>query len=445
MLPEVVLLEIFDFYVDKAQAWRTLVHVCQKWRVVVFGSPRRLDLLLHCNARTPVREILDVWPPLPIVIRHSYEKWGDDNIVAALEHNNRIYELALWRISSSQFENVLAAMQQPFPKLTDMLLRLADETAPVVPDSFLGGFAPRLESLYLDHIPFPGLPKLFVSSNHLLHLTLWRIPHSGYFSPEEMVTSLSVLTKLGRLAIGFESPRSRPVRENQRSPPPTRILLPVLTQLSFKGSSEYLDNLVAQIDAPLLNYSDMTFFHQLTFDTPQLTQFISRIRKFKANDEAHVAFSRSYVSITLSEPLYGMLELKISCQQSDWQLSSLTQVCNSSFLQTLTPTVERLYIRSGFPLPHWQDDIEHSQWLEFLHPFTAVKDLHISPTFLPHIVPALQVLVGERAIEVLPALRTLFLDEPLASRPVEEIIGQFVAARWLASHPIAVSYQGFEE
>jgi hypothetical protein len=445
ILPDVVLLEIFDSHVDKGQAWHTLVHVCRKWRNVVFGSPRRLDLRLQCNARTPVREMLDVWPPLPIVIGHSYEKWGDDNIIAALEHNNRISELALWHISSSQFEKVLAAMQQPFPALTDLLLRLADETAPVVPDLFLGGFAPGLQSLYLDHIPFPGLPKLLLSANHLVQLTLWSIPHSGYFSPEAMVTGLSVLTRLERLAIGFESPRSRPVLENRRPPPPTRILLPVLTQLWFKGSSEYLENLVGQIDAPLLNYSQMTFFHQLMFDTPQLAQFIGRIPKFKANVEACVTFSHSYVLITLPQPLDGTLDLKISCQQADWQLSSLAQVCSSSPLQTLIPTVERLYISSGFPLPHWQDDIEHSQWLELLHPFTAVKDLHISPTFLPRIVPALQELVGERVTEVLPALRTLFLDEPLASRPVQEIIEQFVAARQLASHPIAVSRRESED
>jgi hypothetical protein len=33
------------------QAWHTLVHVCRKWRTVVLGSPRRLDLrLLYFSA-----------------------------------------------------------------------------------------------------------------------------------------------------------------------------------------------------------------------------------------------------------------------------------------------------------------------------------------------------------------------------------------------------------
>jgi hypothetical protein len=70
MLPDVALLRIFDFYVDEAERiedWHTLVHVCLDWRYLVFQSPRRLGLQLHCTCTTPVRERLDVWPPLPII------------------------------------------------------------------------------------------------------------------------------------------------------------------------------------------------------------------------------------------------------------------------------------------------------------------------------------------------------------------------------------------
>ena len=45
------LLAIFDFYVDEDQeekqsieAWQTLVHVCRRWRSIIFASPRRLNL-----------------------------------------------------------------------------------------------------------------------------------------------------------------------------------------------------------------------------------------------------------------------------------------------------------------------------------------------------------------------------------------------------------------
>jgi hypothetical protein len=252
-----------------------------------------------------------------------------------------------------------------------------------------------------------------------------------------MATGLSVLTRLDRLEIVFKSPRSHPDPTSQRPPPSTRTLLPVLTRLRFCGAGEYLEDFVALIDAPLLDNLEITFFHRLIFDTPQLTQFIRRTPKFKAHDEARMIFSDWFVWVTIPQSSDGLLELAISCRRSDWQLSSLTQVCSSSFPQAFIPAVEHLYILEvGFC--DWQDDVENSQWLELLRPFTAVKYLYLSRRFVRRIAPALQELVGERVTEVLPALQTLFLEETHSSGPVQGI-GQFVAARQLSSHPIAVS------
>ena len=452
-LPDVALLKIFHFYVDEEwmdhedeerwqiEAWYTLVHVCRKWRIVVFGSPHRLGLRLRCSTSTPVRETLGVWPLLPIVVMgEDKEKWGMVNIIAAVEHKDRICELELSSVPSSQMETVFASMQQPLLALTRLSLHpKPGETAAVVPASFLGGSAPHLQKLWLTSISFPGLTKLLLSATHLVNLELRNIPQSGYILPEAMATSLSVMTRLETLGIGFESPRSRPDNKSRRPPPLRRILLPVLAVLTFKGVDKYLEDLVARIDAPRLANVFITFFHQLIFDTPQLSQFISRTPKLKAHDEARVVFSEGHVSVTLQQTFGGRLQLGISCRQSDWQLSSLAQVCSSSFPPALISAVEHLYIQSGFLGMHWQDDIENSQWMELLHSFTAVKGLYIYQYFAPLIAPALQELVGEGVTEVLPALRTLFLDKTLPSRPVQEGIGQFVAARQLAGHPITVS------
>jgi hypothetical protein len=102
--------------------------------------------------------------------------------------------------------------------------------------------------------------------------------------------------------------------------------------------------------------------------------------------------------------------------------------------------VEHLYILEKSNRPDWQDDIENSQWLEVLHPFDTVKNLYISREFTPRIAPVLKEFVGETVTEVFPALRTLFLEEPSPSGPVQEAIEQFIAARQLASRPIAVSH-----
>ena len=50
------------------EAWFTLVDVCQRWRILVFGSPRRLNLRLLCTIDRPVKRVPDVWPTLPIVV-----------------------------------------------------------------------------------------------------------------------------------------------------------------------------------------------------------------------------------------------------------------------------------------------------------------------------------------------------------------------------------------
>jgi hypothetical protein len=102
--------------------------------------------------------------------------------------------------------------------------------------------------------------------------------------------------------------------------------------------------------------------------------------------------------------------------------------------------VKQLYIQNRSPPPRWQGDIDNNLWLEVLHPFIAVKILYISYAFVQRIADALQMLVGESVTEVLPALQTLFLDElgPLASGSVPENIVQFVAARQLVGHSIAV-------
>jgi hypothetical protein len=67
----------------------------------------------------------------------------------------------------------------------------------------------------------------------------------------------------------------------KRPPPLTRSVLSALTDFRFKGVSEYLEDLVARIDAPLLRELYITLFNQIVFDTPQFVQFISRTPELK--------------------------------------------------------------------------------------------------------------------------------------------------------------------
>ena len=446
------MLEVFDFYLEEdldeaffkfeIEVWQTLVHVCRRWRSIVFGSPRRLELRLVCGAETPARDTLDVWPSLPLIIRDDIlpTEYVDD-IIAALKRSDRVVKIDLFNTDGLELENVLAAMQVPFLELTYLRLHSFEGMVSVLPDSFLGGSAPRLEYLWLERIPFPGLSKLLLSATHLVTLRLENIPHSGYISPEVMVTTLSTLTSLEYLSLAFESPLSRPDWENRRLPPPTRSVLPVLTTFEFKGVCEYLEDVVTRIDSPRLNKLYITMFNQIVFDTPQFIQFITRSQMLDTLEKALIVFEDDNARVKLSPQTTGKdeeIQLMIPCRKLDWQVSSMEQVC-ALCLPSLS-TLEDLYVydepRSP---PGWRDNIENTLWLELLQPFTGVKNLYLSEKFASHIIPALQELTGSGTTEVLPTLQNIFLEELQPSRTVQAGIQQFAAMRRVTSHPIAVS------
>ena len=456
-LPDDVLLAIFDFCVDrdmaqdllprsepkkkKIEAWWSLVHVCRRWRSLVFGSSRRLNLRLVCTAKTPARDTLDACPVLPLFIRcyGDYPPERVDNIVAVLKHSDRVCQIILKGIPSFYLKNVSAMMQEPFPELTRLRLESLGKMDPVLPDSFLGGSAPRLQSFGLNRISFPGLPKLLLSTTHLVDLHLFDIPHSGYFSPEATVTCLSRLTNLEKLSLGFRSPQSYPDPESRRPPPMTRSVLPLLTTFWFKGVNEFLEDVVAHIDTPQLNSLYIIIFNQVVFDTVQFTQFTSRTPTLNALEIAHFSFGYQAASVKLSSqtPGYGKLNLEIPCRELDWQVSSLEQMCTSS----VPPfsTLEDIYIyEDTFWHAHWKDNIEDTLWLELLQPFTAVKSLYLSWAFAPCISLALQDLVEERITEVLPNLENIFLEGMSRRGSIQKGIGQFVAARQVTDHPITL-------
>jgi hypothetical protein len=66
------------------------------------------------------------------------------------------------------------------------------------------------------------------------------IPHSGYISPEAMVTYISALIRLEELALDFESPGSLTVWECRRLFPHTRTLFPALRIFEFQWGERIL-------------------------------------------------------------------------------------------------------------------------------------------------------------------------------------------------------------
>ena len=459
-LSDDVLLEIFDLYQAEDEdtnpwhdpgsewrgrrsydAWYTLAHVCQRWRYVVFESPRRLNLRLHCTRRR-VREMVGVWPALPIVIWDTENfRSDDDNIIAALHHRDRVCEIKLGYLTRFKSKKLVPLMQESFPALTKLQIQspLGDEL--VLPDSFLGGSAPHLRFLCLSSISFPAFPNLLLSASNLVYLYLDGTP-SGYISPK-MVAALSALNKLEVMYIHFNYAVSDSDLEDLAPPPLTRSILPALNRLELRGDGKYLDGFVAWIDVPSINHLQIEFTNRPIFagDFFHLPQFIGRVEKFHSFDYANFDLSTHAVDVHLSPQIWvdgsprQALNLKFLCDFDGPlpSLADLVEVCNSLLplsniesFSLFAPDLS-LDLRSGF-------NAEDPRWLEILRQFPAAKNLYLgSMVFVPGVAFGLKQVIEEGMTDVLPAIQKLSLFKSLSAGPVREAIEQFVTARGLSA------------
>jgi hypothetical protein len=417
----------------------------------VFQSPLRLHLQLVCNVSTPVKKTLDVWPcGLPIVIGDVIPRRrlpvSGANIIAALEHHDRVSEIYL-TTTSTLLKRLYKVMKKPYPVLTNLQLQ-ARKLAPVVPNTFLGRSAPRLKHLSLSGIPFPALPKLLPFCHNLVEVDLRDIPNTGYISPEAMATALSTLPKLKFVCIAFESSASRPDPRNRPPSLLTRAVLPVLTRLEFRGASEYFEDLVARIDTPTIIYVDTWFSNQLDFDIPHFLQFIGRTQIPRSFEEAKLSFAIKAAGIDFGgKGFRHTLSISISSHALDWQVACLAQICAK--ISPVLSNVERLLIdliatnhshygstKTNAVFSEWEDYVDNPQWLEIFHAFSALQHMHISPGLGEIIASALQELTGERVMDALPMLRHLYL--PPLSASMQQAIEPFISSRQRSNHPVTV-------
>ena len=114
-----------------------------KHRTWVTTSPGSADFLLSENTSEGQIGSLATFPIVLTI--DSHRRLSEDNILATLEHHDRVCQIEIWNIPRSLWDKALPLMQKPFPILSDLSLRYTDHRmASVIPDSFLGGSAPRL-------------------------------------------------------------------------------------------------------------------------------------------------------------------------------------------------------------------------------------------------------------------------------------------------------------
>ena len=254
--------------------WHRLAHVCRTWRHILFATSRHLHLEHVCTPRTQLKKILGYLQAFPIVV--SFDYFGDsneDNLIAALQYRDRVQVVEIV-VSPSVFEVLSRVIQEPLPALTHLRLESYQYpfvALPIMPGTFLGGSAPRLQTICISGISFPAAPTLLSSTRDLVDVDLHNIPPSGFILPEAMVASLAALSKLESLTFGFE--RGMSYHDRMRLPSITRTVLPALTKFSFDGLFEYFEDFVALIDAPQLNYLHIKYLDEdarIDYQIPQL-------------------------------------------------------------------------------------------------------------------------------------------------------------------------------
>ena len=359
----------------------------------------------------------------------------EDNIQLGLQLHGRVRRVVLSAPSSSLC-TWLEPMNKPFPRLRDLSLlsTTIEETNLMLPETLQ---APVLRRLALHGIGLPtGLPLLsFAVALSILSLT--HIGASCYFPPGHLVTQLQGLPHLEELSIGFAIPIPLPSSEGKLLPAPCPpVTLPILKRLTFRGVGIYLDNLVAQINCPLLEQLTLTLLFELAYSLVNLTEFIHRIEGFECL-AAQVVFNKDGASINTDyyeQRRIGKLSLHVNCEPLDWQVDSAAQVYGA--LGKVLSKVEELALdldADGMP-SDLENTLDNILWLELLLPFIGVKKLHIGPSLTLELSQALQSAAGELVPELLPGLQEL--EVQLEIDHAKRAFSAFVETRESVGRPI---------
>ena len=442
-LSDDILLNVFHRYLSVTPTlWPTLAWVCQRWRQIIFTSSLGLKLRLHCTYGTPVLKTLDCWPVLPIAIQYGGvpnldppAPEDDDNIIAALKQSDRVVSISL-TLTSTLLEK-LSAISEPFLDLEELSLLSQDNVQLTLPSTFRWGSL--LRTLHSTRVTIPSFPHLLSPCQDLVDLELHEIPSAGFFSPEAFANALSVKTQLRSISLQF---LSSPCRRSYAGFPPLpveRIALHTLTRFKYRGSSKYLDSFVARIDAPRLEDIDITFFSQPTMDVSQLGRFIERIEMQISLIQADVETSAHAISISFTNPsAFIPLKLQILCEQLDWQLSCMAQVCDQ--ISPFLSRINNLGINAAQPLGG-QDDANSEQWPVLVRSFkfSRAKSLWVAGDLTTCILSALGP-VNERNTTVLPSLRHIRVQKPLTmDGPLWDAVQSFITSRSISSRPAEVN------
>jgi hypothetical protein len=384
-------------------------------------------------------------PPLPLVIYYPdrtriMARKDEDNIHFELQQHGRLRHVVL-QAPSSSLHMWLEPMNKLFPRLEYLSLSStttdSEEISLVTPELLQ---APRHISLHSIGLP-KGLSSLSFTTA-LSTLSLTRIRESCYFPPGHLVTQLQGLPRLEELSIGFALPIPLSSSEGELlSAPIPLVTLPTLRQFTFQREDVYLDNVVAQINTPLLKRLSLTLLFDLAFTLVNLTEFIHRTEGFGHHGlMAKVVFNKGGPSVHASchdQPGIEELSLHVNCKPLDWQINSAAQVCGA--LEKVLSAVEKLTLDldvNGMPT-NWENRLDSVLWHELLLPFISVKKLHVGSSLALQLSQSLELVAGGLVLELLPELEELEVQLEIGHS--KNLFSLFVETRETVARPVHLS------
>ena len=129
--------------------WYRLAHVCQRWQNVLLGSTSYLGLCLVCTYGTPVADMLEHSPPLPLVIDyygHDITTGDEEAIILALAQRDRVRRIQFCS-PVLKLQKLITALDGEYPILDYLVLAVPREegrTVLTLPE--------RLETPHLRHL-----------------------------------------------------------------------------------------------------------------------------------------------------------------------------------------------------------------------------------------------------------------------------------------------------
>jgi hypothetical protein len=376
-------------------------------------------------------------PPLPLVIAYLNEVHAsvevEESIILALQHRDRVRRIRL-QLSPSDLQRLILAIDGEFPMLEYLHVASRRDTSLILPETFR---APHLRHFITTNTAFPIGSPLLMTHVGVVTLSLQLLHPSAYFSPNDLLNSLSRMPQLETLRVSFSSAIPSCVVKQQLllTPITTYIILPNLRWFGFGGVNAYLEALLRRITAPLLEKFQILFIDQLTFSTKYLLRFMGTSEDFRCGS-ARFKFLEDGVVMWVNA-LRGANRFSFYMYFLCWS-PNLQATHTAQFFRvvgTVSSAVEHLILDCGSLSSEWYSRVDPARWCELLGSFSRVKSLRVDHGLVGEISRSLQLEDGEFHTELLPELKEL----SYSASDDDKAFTAFVDARQNAGRPLTLS------